>query len=86
MLNIRNRIRTDLNTSKWIRSRIRSENIRTVFTRASGFPHVGAGRAMDVGVGAGQDARCTAWGLHPDATSYPDAQALRLPLNIRYTR
>jgi len=31
MLNIRIRIRTDLNPSKRIRSRIRSENIRTVF-------------------------------------------------------
>jgi len=31
MLNIRTRIRTDLNISKRIRSRIRSENIRTVF-------------------------------------------------------
>ena len=31
MLNIRTRIRTDLNLSKRIRSRIRSENIRTVF-------------------------------------------------------
>jgi len=32
MLNIQTWIRTNLNTSKWIRSRIRSENIRTVFT------------------------------------------------------
>jgi len=31
MLNIRTRIRTDLNPSKRIQSRIRSENIRTVF-------------------------------------------------------
>ena len=31
MLDIRTRIRTDLNPSKWIRFRIRSENIRTVF-------------------------------------------------------
>jgi hypothetical protein len=32
MLNIRTRIRTDLNPSKRIRSQIRSKNIRTVFT------------------------------------------------------
>ena len=32
MLNIRTRIRTDLNSSKRIRSQIRSENIRTIFT------------------------------------------------------
>ena len=31
MLNIQTRIRTDLNPSKRIRSRIRSENIHTVF-------------------------------------------------------
>jgi hypothetical protein len=31
MLNIRTRIQTDLNPSKRIRSRIRSENVRTVF-------------------------------------------------------
>ena len=30
-VDIRTRIRTDLNPSKWIRFRIRSENIRTVF-------------------------------------------------------
>ena len=35
MLNIQTRIRTYLNPSKWIRSRIRSENIRTVFTPTS---------------------------------------------------
>jgi hypothetical protein len=34
MLNIRTRIRTNLNPSKRIRSRIRSENIRTVFIPA----------------------------------------------------
>jgi glucan phosphorylase len=32
MLNIRTRIQTDLNLAKWIWSRIRSENIYTVFT------------------------------------------------------
>jgi hypothetical protein len=32
MLNIRTRMLTDLNPSKWIRSRMRSKNIRTVFT------------------------------------------------------
>jgi len=35
ILNIRTRIRTDLNPFKRIRSRIRSENIRTVFIRIS---------------------------------------------------
>ena len=37
ILNIRTRIWTDLNSSKRIRSRIRSENIRTVFTPTLGI-------------------------------------------------
>ena len=36
----RTRIRTDLNHSKWIRSRMWSENIRTVFTLLKTNPAV----------------------------------------------
>jgi len=41
MLNIRTRIQTDLNLSKRIRSRIRSENIRTVFIPTYHTSHIG---------------------------------------------
>ena len=50
MLDIRTRIRTDLNPSKWIRFRIRSENIRTVFIPSADHGLHASGRMQNNGL------------------------------------